>query len=234
MERALRTARALAGPSTAVSGELHPAPTLESALRAQADARVVVAQRSDLGALLEGVGRIDASAGVPAVACVPPGWHTTTVPGPPITVAVDDPGTSRHLLGVALNVAAAHRLPLRVVHAWGLEQPPGGHRPSEAALSRWSHRIVEELGALRERADVFVNLEVHVASPVQALVGHSHESSALLIGARRAVYRTAPGLGLVTRGLLHQTACPVLVVPDTPTSALHPGAVNGNPLGGHP
>ena len=147
---------------------------------------------------------------------------------------MDDPVASRHLLGAALGFAATHRLPLRVVHAWALNQPSGGSPPTEAVLSRWSHRIGDELGRLRESADVFVNLEMQLAPPVQALVEHSRESTALLIGARRAAYGAPPGLGRVTRVLLHQSACPVIVVPDAPVSALHPGNADGSapPLSG--
>ncbi|MQW77852.1 hypothetical protein GHK92_18430 [Nocardioides sp. dk4132] len=234
MERALRTARALAGPAAVITAELHPSPVVESALRADPDARVVVVQRSDVDPLLEALGNLEASASVPAVACVPPGWHVVADPRHPITVAVDDPVDSRHLLRAALGFAASHRLPLRVVHAWALNQPSGGSPPTEAVLSRWSHLIGEELGRMRESTDVFVNLEIQLAPPAQALVEHSRESTALLIGARRAAYGAAPGLGLLTRVLLQQAACPVIVVPDAPVSALHPGSADGSapPLSG--
>ncbi len=234
LERALRTARALAGPGVEITAELHPSPVVESALRADPDARVVVVQRSDVDPLLEALGRLDAFASVPAVACVPPGWHVAPALGQPITVAVDDPLTSHRLLGAALGFAETHHLPLRVVHAWALHLPADGSPPAEAVLSRWSHRIGEELGRLRASTDVFVNLEIQLVPPVQALVEHSLESTALLIGARRTTDGVPPGLGLVTRVLLQRAACPVIVVPDAPVSALDRDTTDGSapPLSG--
>ena len=138
----------------------------------------------------------------------------------PVGVGIDDSPTAIDALRAAALEAQRLGVPLVVVHAWqdlgyaayGAWVPPIG-TPDELSLAaqQQTDAVVADL------ATQFPDLEIHVRTPmshpVTAVRELSEEVQLLVVGTHgRGVF---PGmlLGSVTSAAIHDSRCPVMVVP---------------------
>lgn len=222
---AARRAEELVGPGIPVSGQLVRGPSVESVLDTSTDARVVVLQRRDLLHLIRSLTRsLDGAAvrrsQIP-LACVPPAWTAPDRDVRPITVGIDAPEHSADLLRASVALAREHGAPLRVLHTWSFPKPY-----DEAVLLRvgreweaWAREDIERvLRPLRPDLPVEVEVEVQHGAPLPALLAAAAASRLVVLG-RHGIHREIGSrLGPVTRAVLHDAPCPVLLIP---TAALH-------------
>jgi nucleotide-binding universal stress UspA family protein len=220
LRRAVLRAERLLTPAIDVTGALVRGPAVEGVLDASQDARVVVLQRRDLLHLIRSLTRsLDGAAvrraQIPLV-CVPPTWAAPASDERPVTVGVDAPEHCAGLLRAAVALAREHRAPLRVLHTWSFPKPY-----DDAVLLRvgreweaWAREDIESvLRGLRPEARVQFDVEVHHGPPLPALLAAAGASRLMVIG-RHGVHRALGSrLGPVTRAVLHDAPCPVLLLP---------------------
>lgn len=225
MRHTLRSAQAVVDPGLSVTGELVRGPSVEAVLDTSTDARVVVLQRRDLLHLIRSLTRsLDGAAvrrsQIP-LACVPPAWTAPDRDVRPITVGIDAPEHSADLLRASVALAREHGAPLRVLHTWSFPKPY-----DEAVLLRvgreweaWAREDIERvLRPLRPGLPVDVEVEVQHGAPLPALLAAAAGSRLVVLG-RHGIHREIGSrLGPVTRAVLHDAPCPVLLIP---TAALH-------------
>lgn len=232
---AVRRAEQLVDPGLPVTGELVRGPAVESVLDTSGDARVVVLQRRDLLHLIRSLTRsLDGIAvrrsQIPLV-CVPPGWAALGSDDRPITVGVDAPEHSADLLRASVALAHEHGAPLRVLHTWSFPKPY-----DEAVLLRvgreweaWAREDMERvLRPLQPGLVGDVRVDVLHGRPLPALLAAAAQSRLVVLG-RHATHRAIGSrLGPVTRAVLHDAPCPVLLLPTTalPDRAPAPGLVD--------
>jgi nucleotide-binding universal stress UspA family protein len=162
--------------------------------------------------------RVAAYSAVPAYV-VPE--HAGT-PGGPVLVAVAGDGTAA-LLGHAFGEAASRGVPLRAVYVWTSIPDTGlgtldPFAYDEAAAIADSDRVLAE--ALAGWQEKYPDVEVQrrtLSSPSveRAMAALSAEASVVVVGARSHAGRSEQLLGPVTRGLLRDARCPVVVVRTT-------------------
>ncbi|MGW5861538.1 universal stress protein [Streptomyces sp. NPDC055239] len=135
----------------------------------------------------------------------------------PLIVGVDGSDPSLRALDWAVDEAAAHGVPLRVVHAsrweWyeGHEPSFGVNRPSAKVLS--DHIAASAVERARRRAaSVKVTSEVLSEDPALALVRLSPEADAIVVGSRGRGAFAELMLGSVSLSVAAHAASPVIVV----------------------
>ncbi|HEY0949300.1 universal stress protein [Nocardioides sp.] len=219
LRRALQRAEQVLGPDIEVSGGLVRGPAVESVLDASHEAWVVVLQRRDLLHLIRSLTRSMDRAAVrrahlPLV-CVPP-TEVASAGDRPVTVGVDAPEHSTALLRAAVAIAHERDAPLRVLHTWSFPRPY-----DDAVLQRvgreweaWAHEDIENvLRGSPVRDAVQVDIEIHHGPPLPALLAAAEDSRLMVLG-RHGVHRALGSrLGPVTRAVLHDAPCPVLLLP---------------------
>jgi nucleotide-binding universal stress UspA family protein len=138
----------------------------------------------------------------------------------PVAVGIDDSTPSRTALRAACTEAALLGVPLIVMHAWedlgyaayGAWVPPIG-TPDELADAA----MATADDAVEEVAAAFPDVEIHVrvpnSHPVPAVLGLSDEAQLLVVGAHGSGVFPGMLLGSVTSAAIHDSRCPVLVVP---------------------
>ena len=172
-----------------------------------------------LGSVAYGVA---ARAGCPAVVVRDEGRRR---PGPhaPVVVGVDGTPVSLLALDAAADVAAAAGAPLTVVCAW---HPP----PSSWVWAFWEV-LGEESDAVRQERQhaqdvvraaraqarvrhtgLVIDGAVVPGPPARAIVDAASEAALGVVGSRRRGGLAGLVLGSVGHGVLHDAACPVLVV----------------------
>ena len=227
LRAAVRDAVQTLGPGTEVTGELVRGPCVEAVLDASPDARVVVLQRRDLLHLIRSLTRsLDGPAvrraHIPMV-LVPPGWDPPVGDDRPVTVGIDAPEHSADLLRASVALAHEHGAPLRVLHTWSFPKPY-----DDAVLERvgreweaWAREDMETvLRPLRPGLAVDVEIDVHHGPPLPSLLAAAARSRLVVLG-RHGIHRALGSrLGPVTRAVLHDAPCPVLLLP---TAALPVG-----------
>ncbi|WP_189133236.1 universal stress protein [Wenjunlia tyrosinilytica] len=135
----------------------------------------------------------------------------------PLVIGVDGSDFSLRALDWAVDAAARHGWPLRLVHAslWeryeGVVPSFGGSRPSQQV---WAENIV---ASATERAqlrnpEVKVSGEVVAEDPADALVRESEEASAVIVGSRGRGRLAQMLLGSVSLSAAGRAHCPVIVV----------------------
>lgn len=222
LQDAVRHAEQMLGPDVEVTGMLVRGPCVESVLDASAEARVVVLQRRDLLHLIRALTRsLDGAAvrraPIPLV-CVPPGWAPPEPDDRPVTVGVDAPEHSTDLLRASVALAHERGAPLRVLHTWSFPKPY-----DDAVLLRvgreweaWAREDIENvLRPLHAGLGVSVDIDVHHGPPLPALLDAAATSRLVVLG-RHGIHRALGSrLGPVTRAVLHDAPCPVVLLPTT-------------------
>ncbi|MDT0454869.1 universal stress protein [Streptomyces sp. DSM 41527] len=139
----------------------------------------------------------------------------------PLTVGTDGSDAAFRSLDWAVDEAARHTLPLRIVHAsrWeryeGTSSAPAPERPVEQVLAE---NIVASAAdrARRRHADVRVFAEVLADDAVTVLLNEGLHASALVLGSRGRGEITGLLLGSVSLTVAARARCPVIVVRGDP------------------
>ncbi|MFM9705597.1 universal stress protein [Streptomyces galilaeus] len=135
----------------------------------------------------------------------------------PLVVGVDGSDSSLAAVEWAVDEAARHRLPLRLVYASLWERyegvaPSGGVEPASEEV------LADDLvGSAAERArrrnpEVKVSAEVVPQEAASALLSEGHNASALVTGSRGRGQLTGLLLGSVSLAVAARAHCPVIVV----------------------
>lgn len=189
-------------------------------LRAAEKADLVVVGKRGLGAvkrMLVGSTSI-AVAGrsrVPVVV-VPDQWVQATRVTSSIVVGVDAASRDEAVLEFAFRRARDLAVPLIAVHAW---QVPQIYTWSPEDIKRWTGVASSELDIkLKPLTDRYADVEVvqlnQQGNPVMALLDAGDVAQLIVLG--RHTGPAHPGgfaFGSTTRGVLHYSTCPVVVIP---------------------
>ncbi|WP_206343036.1 universal stress protein, partial [Streptomyces ureilyticus] len=135
----------------------------------------------------------------------------------PLIVGIDGSDSSLVAVDWAVDEAARHGLPLRLVYAslWeryeGVAPSGSVERPSEQVLAD------DIVGSAAERArrrnpEVKVSTEVVPEEAASALLREGHNASALVTGSRGRGELTGLLLGSVSLAVASRAHCPVIVV----------------------
>ncbi|TDV42550.1 universal stress protein [Actinophytocola oryzae] len=190
-------------PGVAVSTDLATGPPA-SVLRAAAEnAALLVVGADDASPFVEAIsGSIpgDLLTTAPCPLAVVPRREWTTPASAPVVVALDGHGTSRAAVAYAFAAAARAHRPLTAVHCL----PPGPYDTSRNAA-----RALAGFG--EQYPDVAVEDEIVRGDPRYVLADASRDAALLVLGSRGRG-RLASGLfGSVSRHLIRESACPVVV-----------------------
>lgn len=133
-----------------------------------------------------------------------------------LVVGVDGSESSLQAVDWAVDEAARHGLPLRLVYASRWERyehglPSGPGRSSEAILAEHIAASSAERAALRE-PDVKVSAEVLAEDTVTTLLVESREAFAVVTGSRGRGELAGSLLGSVSLAVAARAVCPVVVV----------------------
>ncbi|WP_344395080.1 universal stress protein [Streptomyces vastus] len=135
----------------------------------------------------------------------------------PLIVGVDGSDSSLVAVDWAVDEAARHGLPLRLVYAslWeryeGVAPAGSAERPSGEALADTIVGSAAER-ARRRNPEVKVSTEVVPEDAVSALLREGHNASALVTGSRGRGELTGLLLGSVSLAVASRAHCPVIVV----------------------
>jgi nucleotide-binding universal stress UspA family protein len=218
---AMTQAKEIVGPDIDITGLLVEGPPVEAVIDANPDARLVVLEHHDVLNLLRALSRPTAGGTAPhaylPIAVVPDSWTPATTDDRPVTVGVRSPRDSRLLLRHAVSIARAPDLALRVVHAWTLPTPYDdtiGRRVGAELASRLSGEIEAALnGCHRVAPAVPVHLEVQHGEASGALRAAALDSELVVLGGNNARNPAGSRMGRVPRTFLHESPCPVVLLP---------------------
>ncbi|WP_329461979.1 universal stress protein [Streptomyces sp. NBC_01431] len=135
----------------------------------------------------------------------------------PLVVGVDGSDSSLDAVDWAVDEAARHGLPLRLVYASLWERYEGGRpsfsaaRPAEEVMAEHITASCAERARLRNPA-VAVSAEVLPEDAVSALLREGHEAAALVTGSRGRGQLAGMLLGSVGLTVAARAVCPVIVV----------------------
>jgi nucleotide-binding universal stress UspA family protein len=200
-------------------------PAVHVLLEAAVGARLVVLGHRDLSTvkrIISGstaVG-VAARADCPVVS-VSPGWQPNQVRGR-VVAGVDGSSASREVLVSAFDAASARDCVLSVLHAWRLPSAYDDLVESRTTVDQWraeSSRVVAEIlaGWRQEYPGVPMEVDIQYDHAADALVRASETADLVVVG-RHGHGGTLAGwtsmlLGSISRTLLRQAHCPVLVAP---------------------
>ena len=221
IELAAERVRDLVSGAVPVTVELTRGAVVSTIVAAGATARLIVLQRRPLSRVMRVVTR-SVSSGVAAhsrvpVVSVPDKWSPSHASGdvPLVTVGIDVPDRSEHILRMAAQAARSRGGCLRVLHAWG---SPGGYDDmfvSSTEDAEWSSRarseIQEVLDGMEDIADIPVTIEVDHARPGDALLEAGRTSELLVVGRHDPLVPIGSHLGPVARAVIGDATCPVLL-----------------------
>jgi nucleotide-binding universal stress UspA family protein len=222
LEGALERARDLVPATVPVTSELVWGGVVSSIVDIGATARLIVLQRRPLSRMMRVVTR-SVSSGVAArsrvsVVSVPAGWSPIRSSGavPTVTVGVDVPERSEHLLRVAAQAATGRGASLRVLHTWAF---PGAY--DDIMISRtedgeWATRATAEIQATLDRmgddlVGVRVTIDARHGFAGDALIDAGRTSDLLVVGRHDPLIPIGSHLGPVARAVLREATCPVLL-----------------------
>lgn len=135
----------------------------------------------------------------------------------PLVVGVDGSDSSLQAVDWAVDEAARHGLPLRLVYASLWERYEGGRpsfssdRPAEEVMAEHIIASCAERARLRN-PEVKVSGEVLPDDAVSALLQAGHEAFALVTGSRGRSELAGMLLGSVSLAVAARAVCPVIVV----------------------
>jgi nucleotide-binding universal stress UspA family protein len=206
--------------AVAVRTEVHAgaADRVLSALARAGD--TIVVQRRGLGRLARlvvGSTTIGLASHAPCnVVAVPVGWREPAEDAH-ITVGVHGDGGPRPVLSAAFAEAERRACPLHVVHSWVLD-PVYADLLTTRVDDSWASAALERIRpSVDDQAaahpEVKTEVEVRQQWPVDALLHRSATSDLLVLGRHESRLPWPHRLGSITRTLLQQSHCPVMVVP---------------------
>ena len=155
-----------------------------------------------------------AHAPVPVV-LVPAGWEADPADGA-VVVGVKSPESARPLVRRALDLAAARRARLVLLHAW--EYPSGYDEliANHVDKVEWEERARKELLQLVDGIEgghgVDVEVRVVHGQPARALLEASRTAALMVVGRRRHGFPFGH-LGGTGRALVRETRSPLVVLP---------------------
>jgi nucleotide-binding universal stress UspA family protein len=189
-----------------------------------ANAELTVVGRRGLGGftrlLIGSTSESVANHGEGPVVVVPDGWQPDRYEGAPIVVGIDGLHQSETALEFAFEMAAAHQVPLWLVHAWEVPTPDAWNTAAITGMdARWkelAERRLDEVAEqwMRKHPDVDVHQEVRETHPVLGLLDAavSTDAQLIVVGGHQQNRMTGLLLGSVARGVLHHADTPVAVV----------------------
>jgi nucleotide-binding universal stress UspA family protein len=214
-------------PGTTVTTDLQIGRVVPALVDLAQDARMIVLEHRDLSRMQRVVTRsvasgVAAHARVPVVS-VPADWNPFTGTEERITVGVDVPDQSGHVLRAALDVAKRRGATLHVLHTWSFPVAYDDALISPQEDRQWADRaraeVEQVLAGLGDAATgVKVDVEARHARPADALIEASRTSTLLVVGRHDSVMPVGSHLGPVARAVLTESACPVLLADPVPTA----------------
>ena len=203
------------------------------------DAGVVVvgsSHRGRLGRVLAGSVTAAVLHGSGCAVAVAPRGYSGDDPLERIAVAFDGSDESRDALAVGAAIAQLGGASLR---SYTVMQPvevapaltmPGWSVPSSYAERHGAHaeRVVDEARAALPEG-MLEQAELLEGRPSDSLVGVSHDADLLVCGSRGYGALRSVALGSVSRALVDEAACPVLVMPRTPERHRIEALLRGRP-----
>ena len=173
---------------------------------------------------------VAARAHAPVVA-VPSGWLPEPGRAELISVGVEQLPASTPLVRAALERAQETGARVRLVHAWWFSDTYddlvfAGQVGAERSAQLRKQVAADLAGLLGEHPGVATQLVVEHAHPADALVVESHDATLVVVGRHDPKLPLGSHLGPITRTVLDESTCPVLVVAPRPR-ARHKGAGEG-------
>jgi nucleotide-binding universal stress UspA family protein len=227
LNAALERLEDMVEPGTTVTTDLQIGRVVPALVDMGSDARMVVLEHRDLSKLQRVVTRsvasgVAAHARVPVVS-VPSDWNPFSGADERITVGVDVPDKSEHVLRAGLDVAKRRGATLHVLHTWSFPVAYDEALISPEENRQWADRaraeIEQVLAGLGDAATgVKVDIEAKHARPADALIEASKESTLVVVGRHDSVMPVGSHLGPVARAVLTASACPVLLADPVPTA----------------
>ena len=149
------------------------------------------------------------------VLTVPEFWAPWPTTPPLVTVGVDGGNLHRELLERAFEAAEAQSARLRVLSAWSLPIQRYDGYVDPDIIDQWVssvRRVIENLveAVTEGHPDVDVLIDVEERRPADSLVEATRRSHLLILG--RLAHRF-PLLGSLTRAVLREALCPVMLFP---------------------
>jgi nucleotide-binding universal stress UspA family protein len=213
--------RARLGPAASIETELAHGPVVESLVRRSAGACLVVIQPRDPHVLewlvTSSVANGVAAGALAPVACVTVATPDAGTPEPVVVVGVERPTDSVAELRAGRALAAATGRSLLVVHAT-VDRHGAPHPVSLETLREQVAAVLGEPVAGGAEATVRVDVDVEPARPADVLVRASTGCALLVVSRRHPSAPPGSALGPVTRTVLHEARCPVLVVEPLPVA----------------
>jgi nucleotide-binding universal stress UspA family protein len=220
LERAAKQVRAMVDDEVvAVSTELVHGLVTPSLVDCSEHACLVVLQGHQRGRLarlstLSVTSAVAARAHVPVVV-VPEAWAGPGAEGAPVVVGVEDAETGQGLVRLALDEARRSGLPVRLVQCWWISQTYEdivfGDRSAPEHTERLQRLMVSGLAPLLSEYDVATEIVVRHEAPADALVRESRRGSLLVVGRHHPALPFGSHIGPITRTVLREAVCPVLV-----------------------
>lgn len=219
---ALESARSLGGDGVPVTGQLAHGAPVPAIIAAVPDARLIVLQRRVLSRIVRVVTRsmtngVAARAHVPVVS-VRAGWSPVDGDeGRVVTVGVEEPERSIPILEAAVAAARSRGAALHVLHTWSY---PTAY---DDVLLQEDHEWADQ-ARLQVRAaldlvgtdGIKVVIEARHARAADALVEASRASDLVVVGRHDPLIPLGSHLGPVSRAVLHEAECPVLLTDPRP------------------
>lgn len=220
LERAEKHVQEFVGDSVPVSTELMHGLVVPSLVSCSEDACLVVLQRRPHGHLTR-LSALSVTSGVaarahPPVVVVPSAWHVPEGDSAPVVVGVEDVTTASNLVSLGLDEARRLGAGVRLVQCWWISQLYDdivfGDRTGPDHTARLHRSLVADFGSLREEyADVPVEVVVTHAPPADTLVHEAQRARLLVVGRHQPAVPFGSHLGPITRTVLRESTCPVLV-----------------------
>ena len=224
LDMAVEHARHLTRGEVPLSHELRrgsPGPTLVAASKG---ARMVVLEHRHLSRMSRIVNRtvagsVAAYSRVPVVA-VPSGWRRHEG-RPVVVVGVDVPERARPLIRTAARQARNRGARLKVVHTWMMPFTYEGLELSAEEVRRWTDRSIREVrDVLAELTEATEGLDVDVVvrhgRASEILLEEAGDAELLVVGRHDPLVPLGSHVGPVTRAVLREATCPVLLPDPTP------------------
>lgn len=197
---------------------------------ASAEAELTVVGRRGLGSftrlLIGSTSESVANHGRGPVVVVPDRWQPDRHVGGAIVVGVDGIEQSEAALEFAFEMAAAHKVPLWLVHVWDVPTPYSWDTAAITGVhDRWRdiarHRLHDVASRWHDKhPDVEVHEKVRQSHPVLGLLDACAATDAqmLVVGGHRHNRVSGMLVGSVARGVLHHADVPVAIVHERETA----------------